>query len=434
MKRFFFILLVLLFASSASASVYKWVDERGVVNFADDTSKVPPNYRNQVEEINIARMGTGFSSQISPSGNTSKQVPPIAQPLVREGDFAIKLAQAFGLGQAKSDAEAESMLTQAGVSPKNGWITDYPVTPDVIGELTKAISDAADAGGLPLGKDKALRAFRTSAVELELPVIAEVPNGYLDNPPPTVPQYADPSAINNYFYNDGPPVVTYYPPPPDYYYLYGWVPSPFWYSGFYFPGFFILHDFHRVVYANRYPRLITNHVRDPRTGSFSTVSPARRYQGSTFGAGRTPNFARFNSGAARNGAQSIYDRSSAQVASANTAAPVRDRAVTHYSNSGRSTAYSSASSSNGRNNKYGRPSVANGDRGYGMNFQRSSAGESHSFSSPAPSGASSFGSSSHVGGSHFSSSPTAGRGFSGSHHGGGGGGRGGGSGHGGRRS
>ena len=45
------ILLILLISSvpSYAATVYKWVDKEGVVNFTDDLSKVPPSYRNRVE-------------------------------------------------------------------------------------------------------------------------------------------------------------------------------------------------------------------------------------------------------------------------------------------------------------------------------------------------------------------------------------------------
>jgi len=71
------------------------------------------------------------------------------------------------------------MLASMGIAPKNGWIADYPVTPDIIGELEKAISEAADARKLPMGKDEALRVFRTAAVELELPIIAEIPDRML---------------------------------------------------------------------------------------------------------------------------------------------------------------------------------------------------------------------------------------------------------------
>ena len=86
------------------------------------------------------------------------------------------------------------------------------MTPDIIGELEKAIGEAADAKRLPMGKDEALKAFRTTAVELELPIIAEVPDRYAESPSPTTPQYTEPSVINNYYYTEGPPVVTYYPP------------------------------------------------------------------------------------------------------------------------------------------------------------------------------------------------------------------------------
>jgi predicted ribosome quality control (RQC) complex YloA/Tae2 family protein len=33
-----------------AATIYKWVDKKGVVNFTDDYEKVPPLYRNQVQE------------------------------------------------------------------------------------------------------------------------------------------------------------------------------------------------------------------------------------------------------------------------------------------------------------------------------------------------------------------------------------------------
>ena len=51
MRGFFILLILLIFSLPAySATVYKWVDKEGVVNFTDDLSKVPPSYRNQVEK------------------------------------------------------------------------------------------------------------------------------------------------------------------------------------------------------------------------------------------------------------------------------------------------------------------------------------------------------------------------------------------------
>jgi hypothetical protein len=85
--RFISFLFILIFASSASATVHKWVDKSGVVNFADDYSNVPVDYRNKVEELDTARMEPSTSSQ-APSGKTvigaqsqetAKQPPPVAQ-------------------------------------------------------------------------------------------------------------------------------------------------------------------------------------------------------------------------------------------------------------------------------------------------------------------------------------------------------------------
>ena len=182
MKRFIFVLLFLfIFASSATATIYRWVDEKGVVNFTDDYSKVPAEYRNKVEEVNIQKMGPSLPSQAPPgkptvgvqSRKTATQLPPMAQSLIREGDFAIKLAEALRIGQAKSDAEAESMLASVGIAPRNGWIADYPVTPNVIGELQSAVGGAVDSGKLRMRRNEAITALQNLAAEQGLHVTAD---------------------------------------------------------------------------------------------------------------------------------------------------------------------------------------------------------------------------------------------------------------------
>jgi hypothetical protein len=281
MKKLLFILFIFIFASSVSATVE-------------------------------APSGTiGISAQL---GEMATQPPPIAQVLIREGDFAIQLAEALKTGQAKNEAEAEAALASAGIAPKNGWIADYPMTPDIVGELQNAVGTAADSGKLGMKKVEALKAFRTTVVELQLPLIAELPDRYAESPSPTTPQYAEPSVIENYYDTEGPPVVTYYPPPWDYYYLYAWLPSPFWCSGFFFPGFFVLHDFHRVVFVHRHPHVITNHIRDPRTGSIVAIDPTARHDGSILGGKGTPRRTGSNSPEARKGARSIFERSRERVA------------------------------------------------------------------------------------------------------------------------
>src|SRR5512139_1692299 len=87
-------------------------------------------------------------------------VPPVSQPLVSEGNFAVELVTALGLGTPGDEVQAEDILTSAGIAPKNGWIADYPVTPNIIGELQDAVANAADSQKLPMGKDDALKAFQ----------------------------------------------------------------------------------------------------------------------------------------------------------------------------------------------------------------------------------------------------------------------------------
>jgi hypothetical protein len=50
MKKLLILLILLVFTVPAyTATIYKWVDKEGVVNFTDDPSKVPPSYQNRVE-------------------------------------------------------------------------------------------------------------------------------------------------------------------------------------------------------------------------------------------------------------------------------------------------------------------------------------------------------------------------------------------------
>jgi hypothetical protein len=51
MKKLLILLIILIFTIPAyTATIYKWVDKEGRVNFTDDLSKVPPSYRNRVEK------------------------------------------------------------------------------------------------------------------------------------------------------------------------------------------------------------------------------------------------------------------------------------------------------------------------------------------------------------------------------------------------
>ena len=213
------------------------------------------------------------------AGETT-QVPPIAQTLVREGNFALQLADVLKVGKAGNEAEAESILISVGIAPKNGWIADYPVTPDIIGELENAVGNAADAGKLVMNRDEAMKTVEDLAASLGLPVLASSQNRFAPNEASQdYGQYASPSVVNNYYYDQGPPIVTYYPPPSDFTYLYSWVPYPFLWFSVWFPGFFVLSDFDRVIVGDHHHgrERFTNHFFDHRSGRFSAIDPARRF-------------------------------------------------------------------------------------------------------------------------------------------------------------
>ena len=96
-----------------------------------------------------------------------QEPPPTEQRLVREGYFAMRLAEALKIGEAKSEAEAESMLALVGIVPKKGWIADYPLTPDVIGELQNAIGEAANSGKIAMNRDEAMKVFQDLIMDIQ---------------------------------------------------------------------------------------------------------------------------------------------------------------------------------------------------------------------------------------------------------------------------
>ena len=140
--------------------------------------------------------------------------PPIERGLVREGDFAIRLAETLKIGEVRSEAEGENMLASIGIIPRNGWIADYPLTPDIIGDLEKAIGRAADSGKIAMNKDEAIKAFQNLIMDMEKQYAGV-------EPPPGEQPYPEP-----YYY----PGFYHYP-----YYYYG---GYYWYYPYYYPYFY----------------------------------------------------------------------------------------------------------------------------------------------------------------------------------------------------
>jgi len=103
-----------------------------------------------------------------PQSEQSKPGPPPSErSLVREGYFAMELAGVLKVGEVKSEAEAESRLASVGIAPKNGWIADYPLTPNVIGEVRNAVGEAADSGKIGMKREEAIRVFRDLVANIE---------------------------------------------------------------------------------------------------------------------------------------------------------------------------------------------------------------------------------------------------------------------------
>jgi len=394
MKKAIVLLLTLacfVFTSFASATIYRWVDEKGVTNFTDDYDKIPPTYRDKAEQVKVAKPGPSVASQVPPGKmvavarqeEVARQSPPIGQTLVREGDFAVKLAEVLKVGSPKGEAEAESMLATAGIMPKNGWIADYPVTPDIIGELQSTVGSAVDSGKLKMKRDEAAKAVQDLAAQQGLPVQVDERQNPVEQQPP---DYGDSEVVNNYYYEEGPPVVTYYPPPWDYYYLYAWVPCPFWYTGFWFPGFFVLTDFHRHF---GYDHFLSNHFVDPTTHASLRIDPRTRAT-----AGGRRSFAGtgsrgFSSSEARRGAGSIFNRSVSSGTSSQSVATGRQ-----YRSSQRSPGSSRSFSGRTYNAPSGRSFSARGGRSYYSGSRSSgSSGSSRSGGSSGSSGGSHGGSS-----------------------------------------
>ena len=220
------------------------------------------------------------------------QSQSVAAPIVREGTFATELANALAVGQPSSESAAESMLGARGVAPRNGWIADYPVTPDILAELRDSIAYAARSKTIQLDAENALQRLEKVKADLGIQVTPGAVNAgsadqsaAADNP--------DDAEVSGYYDDEGPPIVTYYAPPPAYYDLYSWVPYPFWWGTTSFGGFFILHDFHRHVREHGQVETISNHFNDRLAHRVHRVDPMQRSLGKTFagiGAPRSRNF------------------------------------------------------------------------------------------------------------------------------------------------
>jgi hypothetical protein len=334
--------------------------------------------------------------------------PPVAPPVVREGDFALELATALNLGEPSTEVDAESLLGTAGVAPRNGWIADYPVTPDIIGELRDSIIYAAQAKTISMDRESALKAFEEVQGSMNIlvgPAAAGPPPGVTTLPAAGDTAageivYPDSDTLAGYYSVEGPPIVTYYAPPPDYYYLYAWVPYPYWWGGVWFGGFFVLHDFHRNFVRGGRSFAVSNHFNDVNAHRVFRVDPVNRASGRTFAGVGAPRANNFIGTGVQRAPERIFN--SRAVPRTGSVSPLSSRAASVRQPAPRSSVR--ATNPFPQNRVYSRPPGA----GRAFTPRSGSSGGSRSFS--APSG---------VGG-RSSSAPSGG----GGHPGGGGGGKG----------
>lgn len=80
MIRYLIALLVLLIAVPAFADIYRWVDERGTVNFTEDFSKIPAKYRKRVKVIPDQGIAAPEVIETSGEGKAEEKKPAVAEP------------------------------------------------------------------------------------------------------------------------------------------------------------------------------------------------------------------------------------------------------------------------------------------------------------------------------------------------------------------
>ncbi|MCX8117958.1 MAG: retroviral-like aspartic protease family protein [Desulfobacterota bacterium] len=76
-------LIFILSASSANGEMYRWVDEKGTLHFADDLSKVPERYRSEAEMRKTPK-GMGEASPVKGSDPPKTSPPASLPPPVQE--------------------------------------------------------------------------------------------------------------------------------------------------------------------------------------------------------------------------------------------------------------------------------------------------------------------------------------------------------------
>jgi len=125
------VVVVLLFASSALAETYTWVDSSGTVNFSDDLSQVPRKYRKKAKVR--GDMGPGMPGDVE-----SKEDTPASK---EKGETARDAEKGDAGKSGKSDKTAKSDKKDALYGGKSGasWKKEFDTVRDQIESVDQQI-------------------------------------------------------------------------------------------------------------------------------------------------------------------------------------------------------------------------------------------------------------------------------------------------------
>ena len=160
--------------TSASADLYQWTDENGVIHVVDESYQIPPAYREKVRVIESQKSRT--------LPNSLPLSPSRTYPVHSEGRFAQKLALDFGLIKNREE-DAIGPLTSAGIRPASSWRVNDELTPETVSEVTHSARNAANARRLSLSPDGAEAIVQQVATAI-LPPPEPVQEQPREEPPP----------------------------------------------------------------------------------------------------------------------------------------------------------------------------------------------------------------------------------------------------------
>ena len=110
------LLLLVSAGGEASAQIFKYVDENGLIRFTDSYDRIPPKYRNQVEERNSSARASSAQSSSSPIPSRRGSAGP-AEP-----DWLERLAANAFIYLNEQEGESMTAVERRAVE---GWAADW---------------------------------------------------------------------------------------------------------------------------------------------------------------------------------------------------------------------------------------------------------------------------------------------------------------------